>query len=158
MDTGKTRHGKPYEMKWKDSHKNVHIHHVNRPDAISKFFEHSNTIDSHNQLRQGQLALEKCWITQDCWFRFQITFIGINVTDTFCITARHSLILKGSYPIREFTGVLSSQLLRHAKAIETPVAPRNLQCSLSFKSPTLADDTPPRVLVMLTHSLSNPTS
>jgi hypothetical protein len=51
--TGTTRHGKPYDMKWTDSHKNVHIRHVDRPDDISKFFEQSSTIDSHNQLCQG---------------------------------------------------------------------------------------------------------
>jgi hypothetical protein len=157
MDTGTTRHGKPYEMKWADSHKNVHIRHVDRPDAaISKFFEQSNTIDSHNQLRQGQLALEKCWVTQDCWFRLQTTFVGINVTGTFRIAAHHSKIPKGNYPIREFAGVFPSQLLHHAKALETTVAPRNLKCSLHFKSPTLADDTPARVLVMPNHSQIQP--
>jgi hypothetical protein len=143
-------------MKWTESHKNVHIRHVDRPDAISKIFEQSNTIDSHNQLRQGQLALEKCWVTQDCWFRLQTTLVGINVTDTFRIATHHNKITKGNYPIREFAGVLSSQLLCHAKALESPVAPRNLKCSLRFKSPTLADDTPPRVLVMPTSSPSQP--
>jgi hypothetical protein len=63
-NAGMTRHGKPYEMKWTDSHKILHIHHIDRPDSISKFFEQSNTTDIHNQLHQGQLALEKCWVTQ----------------------------------------------------------------------------------------------
>jgi hypothetical protein len=78
------------------------------------------------------------------------------VTDTFRIAAHHSKIPKGNYPIREFAGVLSTQLLRHANALETPVAPCNLQCYLRFKSPTLADDTPPRVLVMPTPSPLQP--
>jgi hypothetical protein len=156
MDTGTTRHGKPYEMKWTYSNKNVHIRHVDRPDAISKFFEQSNTIDNHNQLCQGQLALEKCLVTHNCWFCLQTTFVGIDVTDTFRIAAHHSLIPKENYPIREFAGVLSSQLLRHAKALETPVAPLNLQCSLRFKSPTLTYAIPPRVLVITSPSPIHP--
>jgi hypothetical protein len=148
--TGTTRHGKPYEMKWTDSHKNVHIRHVDRPDAISKFFEQSNTIDSHNQLRQGQLALEKCWVTQDCWFRLHTTIVGINATDTFRMAAHHKLIPKGNYPITEFAGVLSQQLINHAKAIDSPMVPRNLHSSLLFKSP--AEDTPPRAFSMPTPS------
>jgi hypothetical protein len=106
IDTGTAIHGKPYEMKWTDSHKNVHIRHFDRPDAISKFFEQSNMIDSHNKLRQGQIALEKCWVTQYCGFRLQTTSVGINVTDTFCIATHPSLIPEGNYPIREFSGVL----------------------------------------------------
>jgi hypothetical protein len=74
------------------NNKNVHICHINRPDAISKFFAQSNTVDSHSQLRQGQLALEKCWVTQDYWFR---------------MAAHHKLIPKGNYQITEFAGELA---------------------------------------------------
>jgi hypothetical protein len=128
--TGTTRPGKLYEMKWTDSHKNVPIRHVDRPNAISKFFEQSNTIDNLNQLHQGQLALEKCWVIQYCWFCLRTKLVRINTMDTFCMVAHHKLIPKGNYPITEFAGVLSQQLITHAKAIESPVVPRNLHSSL----------------------------
>ena len=41
----------------------------------------SNVVDAHNQARQFQLRLEKRWVTRDCWFRLDSTFIGITVTD-----------------------------------------------------------------------------
>ena len=44
-DAGSTRVGSPYEMECSD--------------ILSKFFEASNMIDKHNQLRQADLALEK---------------------------------------------------------------------------------------------------
>jgi hypothetical protein len=115
--TGTMRHGKPYEMKWTYSHKKIHIHHVDRPDAISKFFEKLNTINSHNQLHRGQLNLDKCWVTQDCWFRLHTTIIGIDTTYTFHMAVHHKLIPKGYYPITYFSGVLSQQQITHVKSI-----------------------------------------
>jgi hypothetical protein len=56
-------------MKYTDDWGNVHICDVNRPDLISKLFEASNIIDKHNQARQAELALEKCWLTQNPYFR-----------------------------------------------------------------------------------------
>jgi hypothetical protein len=49
--------------------------------VISEYFNDSNVIDSHNQARQGELRLEKRWVTHDCWFRLATTLIGMKVTD-----------------------------------------------------------------------------
>jgi len=68
-DAGCTSKGEPYRMKYTDDWGNVHICDVNRPDLISKLFEASNIIDKHNQARQAELALEKCWLTQNPYFR-----------------------------------------------------------------------------------------
>jgi hypothetical protein len=66
---------------------------VLRPDVISKYFNACNVIDSHNQVRQYELALEKQWIVHDGWFRIITTIIGMTVTD--CWRAyKHALPLK----------------------------------------------------------------
>jgi hypothetical protein len=54
---------------------------VQRPDVISRYFNDSNVIDSHNQSRQFELALEKRWITNCGWFRVVTTLLGMTVTD-----------------------------------------------------------------------------
>jgi hypothetical protein len=60
-DAGFTAKGVPYQMKFTDEWGNVNIKEVEQPDKISMFFEHSNTIDKHNQCRQAELALENHW-------------------------------------------------------------------------------------------------
>jgi protein-disulfide isomerase len=52
---------------------------LDRPDAISKFFMHSNVIDKHDQACQFELHLEKCWVTLDPYFRLHTTIFGRNV-------------------------------------------------------------------------------
>lgn len=54
---------------------------VPRPKIISDYFEESNNIDSHNQLRQAELRLEKCVLTNNCWLRIWTTLVGMTVTD-----------------------------------------------------------------------------
>ena len=50
-NTGSTRQGKPYEMKFSNMHGNIYVCLVDRPSVISDFFEVSNCIDKHNQAR-----------------------------------------------------------------------------------------------------------
>jgi len=58
-NVGSTKKGKPYEIKFTDSHGNVHVRLVDHPAIILEFFEVSNTVDKHNHTRQYELALEK---------------------------------------------------------------------------------------------------
>ncbi len=58
-NAGGTTEGDPYEMKFTDSYGNVVTRYVDRPEVISNFFRSSNVIDTHNQLRQDLLQLEK---------------------------------------------------------------------------------------------------
>lgn len=44
-------------------------------------YEFLPLIDEHNKARQSMLALEKVWLTQNCWFRVLTTFIGMAVVD-----------------------------------------------------------------------------
>jgi hypothetical protein len=43
----------------------------------------SNKIDTHNQLRQHELALEELWLAQDSLFQLNKTFVGMTVTNAF---------------------------------------------------------------------------
>jgi hypothetical protein len=77
--------GKPYVTKWPDDFGNVKSRDVVRPDCIGKYFNTSNTIDVHNQLRQNELALEQHWRTNNPWFRIITTVIGMTVVDAFLL-------------------------------------------------------------------------
>ncbi len=46
-------------MRYTDSFGNICTRYVDRPQVISIFFAGSNVIDTHNQLRQDSLKLEK---------------------------------------------------------------------------------------------------
>ena len=54
-NAGSTVDGHPYEMKWSDDHGNIHVRNVPRPEIISQFFQHANSVDSHNYYRQSNL-------------------------------------------------------------------------------------------------------
>jgi len=56
---GRTTPGNPYVMRFTDGFGNLCTRDVEHLDVISTFFENSNVIDSHNQCRQSNLALEK---------------------------------------------------------------------------------------------------
>jgi hypothetical protein len=76
-NAGSTWPGKPYEMKFNDAFGNVVQRLVECPEILSDFFQKSNTIDKHNQLRQGHLTLEKHWLTQDPYFHLHTTITGM---------------------------------------------------------------------------------
>jgi hypothetical protein len=82
-NAGSTKPGKPYQAKFSDSVGNVCVRDVVRPAIIADYFSDSNIIDSHNHVRQGELKLEKHWVTKDCWFRLDTTLIGMTVTDAW---------------------------------------------------------------------------
>ena len=53
------------------------------PQMVHMFFDHFNAVDSHNQLRQGSLALERNWLTRTWWHRVFATILGITVVDAY---------------------------------------------------------------------------
>lgn len=75
--------------KWPDEHGNIRQRLVTRPEIVGEYFGVSNNIDTHNQLRQNELGLEQLWMTQDPWFRFVTTIVGMTVTDSYQL-ARYS--------------------------------------------------------------------
>ena len=115
-DAGSTTPGECYEMKFADSHGNVHIRYVDRPEVISMFFTQSNCVDKHNQARQYELALEKKWKTDDAYFRLATTMIGMNVTDVWKLASHHKLLNRyKETTVKQFGGILAKQLMVFAK-------------------------------------------
>jgi hypothetical protein len=80
-DAGSSAPGEPYIARFPDKFGNVKTRKVPRPAVISKYFNVSDVVDSHNQCRQLCLRLEKCWVTHDPWFRLDTTIIGMTVVD-----------------------------------------------------------------------------
>ncbi len=79
-------------MKHTDDWGNIHIHEVDQPEIISKFFESSNIIDKHNKLRQVDLALERHWQTQNAFLWLHTIIIGMNMIDCDKLAHHHKLI------------------------------------------------------------------
>ncbi len=92
---------------------------VDHPDLIAKFFASSNVIDTHNQLRQFLLALEKKWLTQNAYFCLAPTHLGINVVDMYHLANHHKIINVSANDEKKmnvctFAGILANQLITQA--------------------------------------------
>jgi hypothetical protein len=120
---GTTKSGAPYIMKYMDSFGNICTRNNERPVVISQFFSDSNTIDSHNQASQANLALEKKWLTKDPWFRLTTTLIGINEMDTWKLASFHGIINSNKsdpdkmMAITRFAGIVGHQLIHSAASL-----------------------------------------
>ncbi|KAL7537556.1 hypothetical protein ACHAWF_005802 [Thalassiosira exigua] len=79
---GKTvRHSKNYTLKFEDDFGNTQEKELPRPTIAHFLYEFLPLIDEHNKAHQNVLALEKCWLTKNCWFRLMTTFVGMAVID-----------------------------------------------------------------------------
>ena len=109
--------GNPYQMAIKDVEGDRIVRSVPRPEIVGKYYEMNGGIDVHNKMRQGDLALEKHWVTQDPYFRIFTTLIGICVTDAFNMMkyriGDHRSDPRRHWSLREFAGVLAHQLLNN---------------------------------------------
>jgi|LakMenEpi03Aug12_release.lakeMendotaPanAssembly.Ray.scaffolds.fasta_scaffold205777_1 hypothetical protein len=128
-NAGTTKNGEPYHMKYTDGYGNVCTRYVDRPAVLSEFFAKSNIIDTHNQLRQSFLKLEKKWMTQKSYFRLATTYLGINVTDAYLLCNYHKVINSSKSSLYEekeqkigiqrFSGMLARQLIDIANKIKS---------------------------------------
>jgi len=125
-NAGSSKPGTPYQMKYTDNFGNICTRYIDRPQVVSNFFAGSNVIDTHNQLRQDSLKLEKKWATQNPWFRLATTLIGITVTDAFLLCNYHKVINGGASEnqekkttIQRFAGILAHQLIQMANKLES---------------------------------------
>ena len=123
-NAGSSKPGTPYQMR---SFGNICTRFVDRPQVFSNFFAGSNVIDTHNQLRQDNLKLEKKWMTQNPWFRLATTLIGITVTDAYLLCNYHNVINCGvrehqekKITIQRFAGILAFQLIEMAEKLQSP--------------------------------------
>jgi hypothetical protein len=101
---------------------NICTQFVDQPEVISIFFVSSNVIDTHNQLRQDLLQLEKKWVTKNPFFRLSTMLIGLHVTDAFLlanhrkvINISNSCMWKQKVTIQRLAGILSHQLITQAR-------------------------------------------
>jgi hypothetical protein len=137
---GSTEEGKPYQMKFPDAFGNVHVRSVPHPEVISDFFDDSNCVDIHNQLRQFAIKLEKKWITSNAYFCLHTSYCGINTVDCFQLSNFHGLTNKdaGVYDwmdnddehnlcaIKRFSGILARQLVMMGIGLRPVQRPVNL--------------------------------
>jgi hypothetical protein len=134
-NAGSTKSGTPYIMKYTDDFRNLCSREVDHPSVISHFFGDYNTIiDSHNQARQANAALEKTWLTMDPWFRLTTTLIGINVTDAWKLASFHGIINfskkdpEKMITITRFAGVLGWQLIHNASTLTQSASISRFAC------------------------------
>ena len=78
---GYTYEGKPYKARWKDKNNNFVVKDIPQPFLCSRYFQNLNTVDGHNQSLQFDLRLEKCWVTEDGFFRIATMIFGMVITD-----------------------------------------------------------------------------
>ena len=112
---GHTEEGDPYVARWKDEHGNTVRKFVKRPDVIANYFHHSNRVDTHNHARQGELQLEKAWITTDGFFRIATTLFGLTITDAW-LAYKHHLHPRHRHKritIVDFASLLAKDLLEN---------------------------------------------
>ena len=122
---GSTKPGDPYIARFNDAFKNVAQRKVPRPAVVSNYFSNSNAVDAHNQARQFELGLERLWITHDCWFRIDTTFIGIVVTDAWK-AFKHAT--KQSCSLGEFAESVAYDLMYNTRSadVDNSIIPSRL--------------------------------
>ena len=146
-NAGSIRKGSPYEMKFTDAYRNIHVRLVDRLSVISEFFQDSNVVDKYNQARQHELGLEKKWETRDHYFRLTTTMIGFNTIDTWNLSRFHLLFSKlqqkhnaeQSVTILIFAGILTKQLLTKARNI-APTLEGSVPKDLNTKDDDMRDE------------------
>jgi Transposase IS4 len=70
-----------YESKFEDAWGNTCTKSINRPKLAHFLYEYLPLIDEHNKQRQNILALERCWLTKDVWYRNITTLLGQSAVD-----------------------------------------------------------------------------
>ena len=131
---------RPHVQTWKDANGNRCARDIPRPEVASLYFKGNNVIDVHNQNRQGTLALEKKWNTQDCWFRIFTTLVGMCTIDALKMLDYIKPPRRGDEDRRKvltFAAILAKQLLDNTWDCESENA--------SNATPTQMPPPPPRL-------------
>jgi hypothetical protein len=150
-DAGSTKAGVPHDMKFCNEHNNACVRKVERPAIVSQLFDYSNCIDSHNNVLQLELGLEKRWFTRDLLFCLHTNLTGMTVTDVWRLSQYQKLNSNSTdedgfnvLTIKKFTGVLANQLIKITMFCDTASDPLLLPTaasrSSSVVSPLTSDD------------------
>ena len=124
----------PYMLKFQDTNGNTIYRPMGRPAVLDTYYDSCGLIDNHNHLRQGNLAYERKWTTQNCWFRFFSTLVGIQVVDSFnllnilCQTYKNK-----EYSIVQHAEVLGTELVEMAEEIELQLKEAEVAAVLTVK-------------------------
>ena len=120
---GSMKPSDPYIARWKDKHLNTTSKLVPRPDVIAKYFKHCNKVDTHNQSRQFDLALEKMWVTRCGYFRVNTTLLGMCVVDAWKTYLHHTNFRHRHHniPLMQFVGILTKDLLANSLTRRAPI-------------------------------------
>ena len=70
-----------YRSHFEDDWGTVDYKDLPRPELADFLYKFLPRIDEHNKRRQAHLRLEKKWPTENCWFRLQVTLVGMSVID-----------------------------------------------------------------------------
>jgi hypothetical protein len=88
---------------------------VPRPIVVKEYFESANAVDVHNHYRQGALALEEAWQTQQWWHRLFATLLGMIVTDSYLAYSYfHPSLQERGKSFQDFCERLTMQLLTYS--------------------------------------------
>ena len=79
---------KKYMSNFEDDFGFAQTKELSRPSFLDFFFTYCPIIDEHNKQRQFLLRLEKCWKTQDPWFRLLTTLLSESVVDLYHLSLR----------------------------------------------------------------------
>ena len=74
-------HEHPYLSRYEDDFGNAQEKELPWPTVAHMLYEFLPLMDEHNKARQNALALEKCWLTKNCWVRLLTAFLGMAVID-----------------------------------------------------------------------------
>ena len=124
--------GTPAQVERQDQFGNATKILFKRPHVVETYNTASGAVDYHNRVRQGDLALEKKWVTAKWEFRLFTTVIGICVTDAFLASGHFLPHQFENYTPRDFVATLTSEMMRKGQGaillscpttmiVETPV-------------------------------------
>ena len=142
---GSTAGGVPYTCRFRDAKGTPCSKPVFRPMVLVKYWELANKIDVFNMVRQGQLRLEKTWLTMNPHTRLiTTTFAKAHVGSLYA----RNLSAKERMAQKDFTACTSVSLCEGVAAAEpTAVAPiglshtaRKVQVQASRKRKRAGDD------------------
>ena len=108
---GVTLPGSLAQVERQDEYGNASKVKYPRPVIAEIYQESAGVIDYHNRVRQGQLALEKKWITTRWDFRIFTTIFGICVTDTFLASRYFTPDRFSDHTPLDFVGALTKDMM-----------------------------------------------
>jgi hypothetical protein len=131
-----------YIARFPDEFGNLAARKVPRPACLSDYFEKSNVVDVHNQMRQGILGLEDKWVSQCGFFRVMCSIFGMCVIDTKEAMAhglaRSHPLAKAS--VKRVAGAIADDIFRRMHLTDETHPSRTLPALLSAEASTRLSD------------------